>query len=164
VSAKVNSADSNPLDQAAICTRCGGPKRGPFVPCKACGYTPSGTERQVAWLFSEHHLQPPSLAEAARRLRLGERPEPPRALMEHARVQMGAAPLSIDARQPLSRGQLLAMTAANLLLTPLVGMALWWGLSEDRPVASHQALRATVPAIVVVGLTWVVLILRWRLG
>jgi len=152
-----------PLAKAAICHRCGGDKRGPFVPCKACGYTPAGVDRQVAWLFSEHHLDPTELTEAARRLRAGDPPEPPRSLVEHARVQMGAAPLGTDARRRLTTRQLLGVTLANVVLTPLVGLAVWWGLQEERPVASHQILRVTLPVAIGEALAWLLLIASWRL-
>ena len=148
---------------AAVCHRCGGAKRGPFVPCKACGFTPVGAERQVAWLFSEHHLGPEELALAARRLRSGERPEPPRALLETARQRMGAAPLTTEASQPLTHRQVLALTAANVLLTPLAGLAVWWGLQQERPVASRQALRVTLPVVLVATVAWGALIALWRL-
>ncbi|RME21988.1 MAG: hypothetical protein D6798_16870, partial [Deltaproteobacteria bacterium] len=135
--------------------------RGPFVPCKSCGFTPTATERQVAWLFSEHHLSAAELAEAARRIREGERPDPPRSLLEQARVEMGAAPLSDRARTPLRSDQLVLLTAANLLLTPLVGLALWWGLRADRPVAARQAIRLTLTVIVGLAVMWTALLLNW---
>lgn len=151
------------LPPASICHRCGGAKRGPFVPCKACGYTPVGAERQVAWLFSEHHLSPDELAEAARRLRAGDRPEPPRSLLETARIRMGAAPLTLDARRPLATRQLLMLSLANVLLTPLAGLAVWWGLEPERPLAARQALRVTLPVMVGAGLLWMVMLAKWRI-
>lgn len=148
---------------AAICHRCGGGKRGPYVPCKACGFVPAGPERQVAWLFSEHHLAPDELAEAARRLQAGERPDPSRSLLERARVQMGAGPLTDDARRPLRSTQLVALGLANVLLTPFVGLAVWWGLREERPVAAAQALRSTVPVALGLAVVWGGLLARWTL-
>ncbi|MCK6502498.1 hypothetical protein L6R53_03725 [Myxococcota bacterium] len=148
---------------AAICHRCGGAKRGPFVPCKACGYTPVGAERHVAWLFSEHHLDPEELGEAARRLRAGDRPDPPRTLLESARIRMGAAPLTTDARRPLDTRQLLLLGACNVLLTPLAGLAVWWGLAPERPLAARQALRITLPVLVGAALLWTILLANWRL-
>lgn len=148
---------------AAICHRCGGAKRGPFVPCKACGFTPVGPERHVAWLFSEHHLDPEELGEAARRLRAGDRPDPPRALLETARVRMGAAPLTSDARRPLDTRQILLLSAVNVLLTPLAGLAVWWGLQPERPLAARQALRITLPVLVGGGILWSILLANWRL-
>jgi hypothetical protein len=133
------------------------------VPCKACGYTPAGAERHVAWLFSEHHLVPDELAEAARRLRSGDRPDPPRALLETARIRMGAAPLTSDARRPLDTRQILLLSAVNVALTPLAGLAVWWGLAPERPLAARQALRITLPVLVGAGILWVVLLANWRL-
>ena len=40
----------------AVCHRCGGPKKGPFVPCKTCGFVPVGDERPIAWLFGLDYL------------------------------------------------------------------------------------------------------------
>jgi len=152
---------TSPHFHAAICQRCGGGKRGPFVPCKSCGFTPTGAERHVAWLFSEHHLDAEELAEAAQRIREGERPDPPRSLLEQARIEMGAAPLSDIARAPLHGEQIVLLTAANLLLTPLAGLALWWGLRADRPVAARQALRLTLPVGIGLAVVWAGLLLNW---
>lgn len=152
-----------PRPGAAICHRCGGSKKGPFVPCKACGYAPAGPERHVAWLFSEHHLEPEELEEAARRIHSGERPDPPRSLLEQARVRMGAAPLTDDARRPLGTAQLIGLAVGNVLLTPLLGMALWWGMREERPIAAAQALRTTLPVILGLAVVWGGLIARWTL-
>lgn len=139
---------------AAICHRCGGPKRGPFVPCKVCGFTPSGEERSVAWLFSREHLSEDELAEAAARVRSGERPDPSRALIAQAHAGMGAVPASTEQQRPLRLSQVLSLLAANLLLTPLAGLAVWFGLREERPVAARQAIWATVPVALLLSAGW----------
>lgn len=138
----------------AVCHRCGGPKSGPLVPCKACGFTPTGDERPVAWLFSRHHLDPAELGQAADRVRAGERPDPSRNLRDEARAAMGAPPVTPETNVPMTNGQLLLLSAGNLLLTPMAGYAVWFGLRETRPAASRQALRITVPVTVALALLW----------
>ena len=139
----------------AVCHRCGGPKSGPLVPCKACGFTPTGEERPVAWLFSLHHLAPDELEAAAARVREGERPDPSRKLRDEAREAMGAPMSAPEANRPLTHGQLLLLSAGNLLLTPMAGYAVWFGLRESRPAASRQALRITVPVTLGLAVLWV---------
>lgn len=155
----------NHADQivAAICHRCGGDKRGPLVPCKTCGFTPTSDERPVAWLFSAHHLDTDELLEAARRVRSGDRPEPSKALREEARVGMGAAPLTDAAKEPLRPSTLLLIGLGNLLLTPLAGYAVWFGLREERPRAARQALTLTLPISAALGLAWVVFVASQRI-
>ena len=109
----------------------------------------------VAWLFSLHHLSEAELAEAATRIRDGERPDPSRALCETARVQMGAASLLNTADKCLDLPWLLALAAANLLLTPLAGFALWYGWRQERPAAAAQALRFTLPVAIALGALWI---------
>lgn len=154
----------NPADQtiAAVCHRCGGDKKGPLVPCKSCGFTPTGDERPVAWLFSGHHLDADELIEAAQRVRAGDRPEPSKALREQARVGMGAAPLTDAAKEPLGTGSLLLLGLGNLLLTPLAGYAVWFGLREERPRAARQALTVTLPISAALGIAWVVFVASQR--
>lgn len=110
----------------------------------------------VAWLFSREHLTRAELDYAATRLRRGDRPDPSRALQEAAREAMGAqpAPLTHAAREPLSPTALLAVTAANIALTPLAGIAVWVGLREDRPRAARQALVATLPVFGLLCVAW----------
>lgn len=138
----------------AVCHRCGGPKKGPFVPCKACRFEPRGEERSVAWLFSRAWLEADELTLAAERIRSGQRPDVSRALCDMARVEMGAVPASTFATRTLTLGQLAALAAANLLLTPLAGLAVWYGLREERPVAARQAARVTLPIAAGLALLW----------
>lgn len=140
---------------AAVCHRCGGDKSGPLVPCKGCGYVPQGEERATAWLFSANHLDEDELAHAADRIRGGERPDPPVSLAQAARVAMGAQPLSDAARQPMPNSSLALIGVGALVLTPLVGWAVWFGLRQERPVAAGQALRLTVPITLAMALFWI---------
>jgi hypothetical protein len=72
---------------------------------------------------------------------------------------MGALPHD-PATQPLHIWALLGLSAANLLLTPLAGMAIWHGLRDDRPVAARQSLQITLPVAVGLTLFWMSLLLN----
>jgi hypothetical protein len=130
---------------SAVCHRCGADKAGPFVPCKACGFTPTGDDRAIAWLFSTHHLTEAELEIARERVRNGVRPDPSKALKDAARQQMGAAPLDEEARRPFPPSTLALLALADFVLTPLAGYAVWLGLRTKRPRAARQALLVTVP-------------------
>ena len=138
----------------AVCHRCGGDKAGPLVQCPQCGFEPTGTERATAWLFSSAHLDPEELRLAGRRVRDGELPDPSAALkalaFPHVRPRA-------DAR-PLARREQVAIAALVVVMTPLAGLAIWWGLREERPIAARQALRISVPVAVVMGALWTALI------
>ncbi len=59
---------------------------------------------------------------------------------------------------PLERREVVAIALANLLLTPLAGLALWWGLKPVRPSAARQIMRVTVPIATLLGLVWSALV------
>ncbi len=140
--------------EAAVCHRCGSPKLGPFVPCKACGFVPVKEARAVAWLFSAHHLNSEELSEAARRIREGDAPDPSRALRSFAQREMGAV-ANDNVDLPLfSTRSIVGLVAANLLLTPLVGVAYWFGLRERKPLAARQAARWTLFSMGVLAIVW----------
>ena len=71
-----------------------------------------------------------------------------------ARTEMGAVPASSAAMRPLTLGQLLSLSMANLLVTPLAGLAIWYGLRASRPVAARQAARVTIPVAVGLLVFW----------
>ena len=144
---------------SATCHRCGGDKRDALDVCDACGHQPGPTERGIAWLFSDEHLSEVEREEAAQRLRGGERADPSRALLAYARHRAGAPALPEAGLTPLRSGQLAVLTAANLLLTPLAGAAVWWGLRQDRPRAARQALWATLPAALFTTGIWAAVLL-----
>ena len=133
------------------------------MPCKGCGFTPTSEERALAWLFSGHHLDADELEEAARRVRTGERPDPSRALQAEARASMGAAPLADRAARPLPPRTLLLVGLGNLLMTPLAGYAVWFGLRESRPVAARQTLSITLPVSAALALAWLAMVLGQQL-
>ena len=138
----------------AVCHRCGARKRGPLVPCKACGVVPTREARAVAWLFSENHLTAPELAEAERRLRAGEVPAPPRALCVGAQRAMGSLDAPSEEDRPPSRLWIAGLVAGQLLLTPLLGAAVWLGYRETRPTTARVALWTMWPVLGVLALLW----------
>lgn len=138
----------------AVCHRCGARKRGPLVPCKGCRFVPVREARAVAWLFSEHHLEAAELREAERRLRSGEVPAPPRALRVQAQRAMGALDAPPEADRPLAPGLVVLLVLTQILLTPLVGLAVWLGLREDRPRAARVAMGTTIPITAVLAVLW----------
>jgi hypothetical protein len=139
---------------SAVCHRCGADKAGPFVPCKACGFTPTGDDRAIAWLFSTHHLTEAELEVARARVLNGVRPDPSKALKDAARDQMGAAPLDEEARRPFPPSTLALLALVDVVLTPLAGYAVWLGLRTKRPRAAKQALFVTLPISIVLLVLW----------
>lgn len=137
----------------AVCHRCGGDKAAALDDCPACGHRPIGADRELAWLFSDRHLNAAELAEASRRITAGDRPEPSPTQRRLARRAL--ARVDQDPMPPLSRGQVAALVAGCALLTPLVGWAVWFGLLTDRPRAARQALAVALPTTALFGLAWV---------
>jgi len=138
----------------AVCHRCGGTKAGPLLPCPDCKVTPRGRDREVAWLFSSAHLSRDELALAADRIRKGEMPEPSPSLRALAKSNVRVEPND----RPFDQWELIGIGVMNLAFTPLAGFALWWGLQPQRPVASKQALRITVPISAALAILWLGLI------
>lgn len=139
---------------SAICHRCGGTKALPLVPCPFCNSIPKGDERPVAWLFSSAHLSDDELKLASVRIRSGESPDPSRSLRAFASRNL--QPTRDD--QALTTRQQLGLVVLNVGLTPLSGLAVWWGLSSTRPRAARQAMRITVPVLVALSAAWLGLI------
>ena len=146
----------------AACHRCGGTKSGPLLPCPECRHTPRGGDRSLAWLFSSAHLSPDELVLAAQRIQAGEMPDPSTRLLQLARRQIDSRMSRDDT--PLSTGALIALGSASLILTPLAGLAVWWGLRDHRPHAAGQTLRVTIPIAAALGALWVGIILSRLLG
>ena len=144
----------------AVCHRCGGEKTEPLGRCGQCSFEPAGSERATAWLFSSAHLSIDELRLAGSRVRNGELPDPSAALkalaFPHIQPHANA--------QPLTHRDQAAIAALNMVLTPLAGLAIWWGLREERPTAARQALRASVPVAVVMGALWSALIASRLVG
>jgi hypothetical protein len=142
----------------ASCHGCGAAKKAPLIPCKACGFVPSGDERATAWLFSREYLDANELAESARRIVSGQVADPSAALQFMAKDAMGALPFEPTTDLPLTPRELWVLSMANLVLTPLTGLAVWHGFQTDRPRAAAQAMRITLPIALALGLVWIILI------
>ena len=147
----------------AACHRCGAAKGGPFVPCKACGFVPTGDERPVAWLFSRAHLDADELAAAALRVRAGARPDPSRAQRAAARQAMGA-PAVVEGGAPLRPLEWAWVGGGSVVLTPLVGLAAFVGWRDARPRAARQAAAVGLGAAVLGALGWGWLVWQARVG
>ncbi len=114
----------------------------------------------MAWLFSRAHLDPEELRLAGQRVQAGEVPDPAPALRAFAEKKL--QPDAGD--QPFTRNELIGIGMANLILTPLAGLAVWWGLQTRRPEAARQALRITVPIGLTLAVLWLSLIATRLLG
>jgi len=146
----------------AVCHRCGGPKNGSLVACQTCGVTPTAADRSLAWLLSYHHLNEAELELVGERIRQGDRPDPSRSLLEEARIAMGAKPMATQNTQPLQSSSLLLLAVVELVLTPLAGFAVWFGLRQDRPIAARQVLRVTIPITIALAGLWAVFVFANR--
>jgi hypothetical protein len=138
----------------SICHRCGGRKAGAFLPCPGCKYTPKATDRTLAWLFSNEHLNPEELEEASQRLRQGEQPDPSDGLLTSAKDQIRKIAQRQTTDIPLPPASLAGISVMSLLLTPLAGFAIWWGYRAERPTAAAQVLRITWPISVALSCVW----------
>ena len=148
----------------AVCHRCGSTKTGAFLSCSDCDYAPRGTDRAIAWLFSSGHLNEDELKLAAARVRGGELPDPSAILRSHARAMVGRGGAPAHHDIPLEVSEIVAIVLANLLLTPLAGLALWWGLKPVRPAAARQIMRVTAPIFVLLGIGWSALVIHRLFG
>lgn len=140
----------------AVCARCGGSRSDLFADCPDCGASIGPADRPLAWLLSSAWLDEAELDELARRISSGQRPDPGEALLARARVALGAAPQERGER--LSPRQRLGLLAANLLLTPLAGYAVWFGLRRERPAAARDALSVTLPVTMALAGAWLAMV------
>ena len=127
-------------------------------PCTACEYVPEGDNRPLSYLLSHHHLSTEELTQAAKRIENGERAAPSALLLEVARVDLTAAARPEEPETGEDTGLLLEervyLVLGSILLTPLVGVAAWWGWRESRPEASRFALLMTLPLTAALSLLW----------
>ena len=147
------------VDIAALCVRCGAEKDLPLGRCPACAHVPTGEERALAVVCSARVLPPDALRAAMERIRRGEAVRPTEALLARAREVLSG---EVVHTTRLTARQVLGLVAANVLVTPLVGYAVWWRYRHDAGPAARQALLATVPmSIALLGgiLAW-----RYALG
>ena len=128
-----------------ICHHCGGQKSGAFLPCPTCGYTPKPMDRPLAWLFSKEHLSDSELQEAQDRIRAGETPDPSERLLTMAREEIRRRTKAKTTDHIMSTTALTGIAGLSVVLTPLAGLAFWWGYRHERPTAAAQILRITWP-------------------
>lgn len=146
----------------AICARCGMEKDLPLGRCPACSHVPAAADRELALVCSTRVLDVAALRAAQERIRHGEAVRPTPALRAQARaLLLGRSP--VPAR--FTPRQVAALVLGNLMLTPLLGYAIWFRYRTRQGPAARQALFATVPvslALVGVVFAWrYLLILHW---
>lgn len=112
-----------------------------------------GEEQEVALVCSTRVLTPEQLAAVADRCRRGEPVQPSHALRSRARALLRGAPIRAEAK--LRPSQLVVLVFANLLLTPLLGYALWLKVRRQPGPGARQVLLATLPVSVVLALVFV---------
>lgn len=136
----------------AVCTSCGAYKDLALGRCPACGHLPDAAEREVAVACSSRFLTAAELAAVQARVRRGERLDPSPARRAAARAVLAGR---AEPEVALDRRRWMLLALGNLLVTPLLGWALWlrwWG----RPgPGARQALWATVPASLLLAAAWV---------
>jgi len=146
----------------AVCVRCGAWKPRAMAACGDCAYRPEGAERPTSYLLSSHHLSEAEMSRAAVRIRAGEEVTPPNQLLEIARLELTATEGTVDeddSEEGLTREEKFLLFLGDLFLTPLIGAVAWWGWREERPLASRQALRITVPVALLMGALWATVVL-----
>jgi len=150
----------------AVCIHCGATKPRAMALCAACGKAPRGDDRPLAYLFSSHHLSDRELDGVATRIRAGERPDPPEHLLQLARKQLTASLSHLPgvhdepavAPRELSREETWMLMAGNVVLTPLIGLAVWWGWRTRHPQAADRVLWLTLPVAGLFAAAWVTMV------
>lgn len=136
--------------------RCGTWKKRALGPCRACGHVPEGEERAVAWLLSDRHLADSELEQSAVRIRGGEVPLPSAEQRRQARAQLSSVAERDAADHRLMREGAVALAAANLMFSPLVGLALWWGTRTSQPRLARETLQLTAGCALALAAIWAV--------
>lgn len=147
---------------AAICVACAAEKELPLARCGRCGLAPVGPDRARSVIASTRMLTEPELREVQKRILGGEPFRPSRARIEAAgRVLAGQA-----AAEPvnLTRNQAVALAVGNLLLTPALGLAVWFGLRQRPGLGARQALWLTLPVSLGLFGAWALLLAYHRAG
>ena len=142
----------------AVCTKCGGIHGRYNRVCPACGALPTGDGLLVAWLLCSENLSEEAIAQVSDRIRSGEVIQPSERQLRQARVALGA---HVSSDPGMTVGQRVGLLLTSLLLTPLVGWALWASWRGRRPRAALEALALSLPAsamffllIPIAGYTW----------
>ena len=139
----------------AICIRCAAEKELALARCAECGLVPAEDDRALSVIASTRSLPDADLVEVQRRIRAGEPFRPGRDRVEAARKLLaGTATVEPFA---FTRNQALLLVAANILLTPAIGFAAWFGLRQRPGLGARQALWLTIPVSAIFGITWLVL-------
>ncbi len=125
-----------------VCLRCGHRKPDYAGVCPTCGHMPYQQGLLVAWLLSEEHLSTEELAQTGERIQEGVVPQPTKEMLDRARQALGVHP---EDDEGLSVPQRLGLMALALLITPAVGVVLWFSWRSVRPRAALQALWASLP-------------------
>lgn len=125
-----------------LCARCGAEKDLPLGRCPACRHAPSGEDRLIALVCSTRVSPVETLLAAQARIRRGEGIRPTPELIERARRVLSGV---VEAETRLTSRQICGIIAANLVLTPVVGYAVWHHYRSDRGPAARQALLTTLP-------------------
>ena len=136
----------------AICARCGAPKDVAVGRCAGCGFVPVGEDRVVAVLCSRKVLGEKELLEVQSRILRGEPLRPSGVVLDRARVVLGAG-----SEAGFTRSQLWWLLVGNLLITPLLGLAVWFRARGE--LQGRQALSVTIPVMLFLGLLFVGM--RW---
>lgn len=131
-----------------VCLLCGSLKEAVTTACTVCGHLPQEDEIRLAHLFSAAHLSPEELDEASERIASGQRPAPKMHLRE------------ASTEEGLVAKEWAWLVGGNLLLTPMLGFAHWWGWRSFRPRAAQQALVLSLGMAGILGLMWIVFLTR----
>jgi hypothetical protein len=116
---------------------------------------PAGEGKLVAVICSRRVLGPAELAAAQSRIRRGEPLRPTAALLDRARRVLSG---EVEEPARLSPPQMVALAFGNLLLTPILGYAVWWRWRDRQGPGARQALLVTLP----VSLVLAVLLVLYR--
>jgi hypothetical protein len=98
-------------------------------------------------------LSAEELDAVAARIRRGERLDPPPELRRRAHALMrGEEPVQVPAA--LTRAQFAGLVAANLLLTPMIGWAVWFRWRTRPGPGARQVVLATLPVAAALTGAW----------
>ena len=139
----------------AICWSCGAEKDLPLGRCPA-GHIPTGDDRVVSVVVSTRVMDGAALSAAAARIQRGEVIRPKAELLSRARALLSGRPeVAVD----LTPGQVALLVAGNVILTPMLGWALWFRWRARPGRGAHQALAATAPISAALAVVWVLAVL-----
>jgi len=127
----------------AVCTKCGAIHEHFDRICPTCGARPTGDGVLAAWLLSSNNLSDEEMERVSARIAAGEVIRPSERQLREARVQLG---VHLTSDPGMTVQQRVALLFTSLLLTPLVGWALWVGWRRARPRAAMEALALSLPA------------------